>query len=318
MPDQQRILVADIGGTHCRLALAEVGADRFQLDALQVIPTAAMAGDAAAAIAAYHRAQGAPALAAISVCAAGPLQRDDDIRINLTNTGLTVSVAALTSALDVPRTLLVNDFSAVAACAPLLQEQDLRWHASTSAPLPVCAVLGAGTGLGVSAWLGGAQVLEGEGGHVALAPADDRDAAMLARLADQSGFTSAEDFCSGPGLARAYAALCAMDGVPVRAEDAAAVHARALAGDPLALEVRARFTAALGRVAGDLALTLGARSVLLAGGIVPGWQDAFDAAVFRAAFEAKGRYRAYLSHIPSATVIHPQPALLGLAALATT
>ncbi len=318
MADTPLILVADIGGTHCRMALVHSGQD-LRPEGLQVCPTAALGGDVTVAMAAFHRDQGAPPLAAVSVCAAGPLQRGEDTCVKLTNIDLIVSAASIAAALGIRKALLVNDFSAIAACAPLLQPHDLRWHANTSPPSslsPVCAVMGAGTGLGVSAWLGGDKVLEGEGGHVALAPADAREREMLARMGDVEGFVSAEDFLSGPGFVRAYAALRALDGLQCDDASAADVYRRVGMGDALAIETVDRFTAALGRVAGDLALTLGASSVILAGGIVPGWGQGFDALAFRHAFEAKGAYRRYLSCIPSATVTHPQPALLGLSALA--
>lgn len=321
MAQAQCILVADIGGTHCRMALACVDGKRVRLQALKQCATTALGGDAATSLASYHREQGAPPLLAVSVCAAGPLvEAGNDARIKLTNGDLTISRTGVAAMTGSSRTLLVNDFSAVAASVPLLQPADLQWHTSACTPLseltPVCAVLGAGTGLGVSAWLGGESILAGEGGHVALAPVDARERGMLAHMSGSGGFVSAEDFLSGPGFARAYAALRAIDGLPAAAADAAEVHRRAHCDDALAIETTARFTAALGRVAGDLALTLGACSVLLAGGIVPGWGVGFDGTVFRRAFEAKGPYRSYLSRIPSATVIHPQPALLGLAVLA--
>lgn len=303
------------------MALAYADGKWVRLRALKLCATTALAGDAAAGLAGYHHEQDAPPLSAVSVCAAGPVVDDGtDARIELTNIDLTISRAGIADMIGSSRTLLVNDFSAVAACVPLLQPADLRWHTAAYTPpselTPVCAVLGAGTGLGVSAWLGGESVLAGEGGHVALAPLDAREREMLARMADAEGFVSAEDFLSGPGFARAYAALRAIDGLSAAAADAAEVYRRARCDDALAIETSVRFTAALGRVAGDLALTLGARSVLLAGGIVPGWGAGFDGTAFRRAFEAKGPYRSYLSRIPSATVIHPQPALLGLAVLA--
>ena len=71
----------------------------------------------------------------------------------------------------------------------------------------------------------------------------------------------------------------------------------------------------LGSVAGNLALTLGARGgVYIGGGIVPRLGTWFDHSPFRERFEAKGRFRGYLQPIP-VWVIDSQanPALLGLA-----
>ena len=66
-------------------------------------------------------------------------------------------------------------------------------------------------------------------------------------------------------------------------------------------------------VAGNLALTLGARGgVYLGGGMVPRLGAWFDQSPFRARFEAKGRFQPYLASIPC-WVIDPSatPALFG-------
>ena len=71
----------------------------------------------------------------------------------------------------------------------------------------------------------------------------------------------------------------------------------------------------LGTVAGDLALTLGARGgVYIGGGIVPRLGTAFDRSPFRARFEAKGRFESYLREIPVQLILSPtSPALRGAA-----
>ena len=69
----------------------------------------------------------------------------------------------------------------------------------------------------------------------------------------------------------------------------------------------------LGGIAGDLALTLGARGgIYLAGGILPRTVNELRNSRYREAFIAKGRLRHYLEQIPSYLVVHPYPALLGL------
>ena len=62
---------------------------------------------------------------------------------------------------------------------------------------------------------------------------------------------------------------------------------------------------------GNLALTLGARGgVYIGGGIVPRLGPAFADSAFRARFEAKGRFNAYLSAIPTWLIVAPQPPAL--------
>jgi glucokinase len=51
------------------------------------------------------------------------------------------------------------------------------------------------------------------------------------------------------------------------------------------------------------------------GGIVPKMLEIFRHSAFRERFEFKGRYRNYLSAIPTFVVTHPLPAFLGLRTL---
>ena len=70
----------------------------------------------------------------------------------------------------------------------------------------------------------------------------------------------------------------------------------------------------LGRVAGNLALTLGARGGIYLGGGVLGHLRAYlPRSGFRAAFEDKGRFAAFLSRIPTWMIEAEQPALRGAA-----
>jgi glucokinase len=74
------------------------------------------------------------------------------------------------------------------------------------------------------------------------------------------------------------------------------------------------FAAMLGTVAGNLALTLGARGgVYLGGGIVPRLGERFAQLPFRARFEDKGRFSAYVAAIPTWVITAESPALLGAA-----
>ena len=73
----------------------------------------------------------------------------------------------------------------------------------------------------------------------------------------------------------------------------------------------------LGTVASNAALTLGAAGgVYIAGGIVPRHLAAFLRSGFRERFEAKGRYRGYLTAIPTFVITAEHAALRGLAAVA--
>ena len=180
------------------------------------------------------------------------------------------------------------------------------------------AVIAPGTGLGVSglvpAGASGFAAVEGEGGHRTLAAQGPREWAIVNALAERFGHASAERALSGPGIEALYRAIASIDGLPGGRDRTASeiAHDAFARSDPVAEEAVATFTGLLGSVAGDLALTLGARGgVYVAGGIVPGWGDRFDAARFLDRFRAKGRFRGYLSAVPVRVVTHPYPALAG-------
>jgi glucokinase len=85
------------------------------------------------------------------------------------------------------------------------------------------------------------------------------------------------------------------------------------AHDQAARRTLARFCAVLGSVAGDCALIHGARSVVIAGGIVPRFIPFLRSSAFRERFLAKGRLAPLLESLPIHVITHPHPGLLGAA-----
>lgn len=310
-------LLADIGGSNARLATLEPG----HADAKPMVFRTADFSGFRAALDAYRRRTGVSepfARAAIGV--AGPVTEDG---AKLTNCDWDLSPAAIREAIGGGDAVLVNDFTAVALSLPLLGKRDVR---KVGGGQPVSdaarAVLGPGTGLGVAGLVpdggGGFVPVSGEGGHVDLAGANPREMTILARLMERFEHVSAECVLSGPGLRTLYEILAELAGIAeterARPEDIA--RSAATMESPVAVETVSLFTRWLGAVAGDLALTLGARGgVYLAGGIVNQWGDSFDAALFREGFEAKGRFRDYLARIPTWVITDPFPAFKGLATL---
>jgi len=307
-------LLGDIGGTNARWGwLPAPGA------AVQDVVSRPCGGDPSigASAAAYladtgHR---GPRWACIGVATA---IAGDEVRF--TNSRWAFSIERLRLELGLERCLVINDFTALALSLADLGPADRRaiggGDAEPGAPL---ALLGPGTGLGVSGLLpdraNGWSALSGEGGHVTLAPADDEEAAVLAVLRRRFGHVSAERVLSGPGLLNLYQALCSIAGCTPTATQPAEVTRTALDGSDRQSARAARlFSSWLGNVAGNLALTLGARGgVYLGGGVVPRMAAAFDDTLFRARFEDKGRFAAYLGRIPTWLITASSPALAGAA-----
>ncbi len=313
-------LLADIGGTNARFALTDLDAATPVLLEQQSLPSADFASLQQAALH-YLQAVGAkPRQAAIAV--ASPVNGD---AIRLTNRAWSFSRSALRDDLALARLDVINDFGAVAWAIPALAPGDCETlHEGTARLDGPVSVIGPGTGLGVAQLVGsstrGWTVVETEGGHASFAPLGDEEQRIARWLTARFGRTSNERLLSGPGLAHIDAVL-GFDGEPtldtleMPLRDPAVIVAAALAGEDLvARRALARFCAVLGSFAGDAVLLHGARTVMIAGGIVPRFIPFLRTSAFRERFLAKGRFAALLESVAIHVITHPQPGLLGAAA----
>ncbi len=304
-------LIADIGGTNTRCALVRDG----RITGVRRLRNADFTGLSEVLL--HYLAElgrpGAPEAVALSVAA--PVIED---RIALTNLRWSFSRRTLATTLGARRLHVVNDYTALAWSLPHLRADDTVAIGGGSAdPRAPRAVIGPGTGLGTGALVptddGDWTAVPGEGGHVTLAAANAREAAVIAHVRERVGHVSAERLLSGPGLALLYRTLAELDGVRATTPDPAQVTAAAAAGDARADEALELFLCMLATTTADLALTLGARGgVYLAGGILPVFPDRVRASGFRARFEDKGRYAGYLATIPVRLITCEEPAFPGL------
>ena len=309
-------LLADVGGTNARFAWQ--AAPGAPIADVRVLPCAEHP-TLAAAIHAYldGLGQGRPQAAAIAI--ANPITGDE---VRMTNHHWVFSQSAVKAEFGLHTLQLLNDFTALALALPALPADELRQVGGGAAqPNAAIALLGAGTGLGVSGLLpdrrGGWLPIEGEGGHVTLPAVSARERLVMDGLIRRHGRASAERLLCGQGLVDACAILCEADGVPAATLPSAAAVTEAALSDrlPQATEALTHFCALLGSVAGNLTLTLGARGgVYIGGGIVPRLGGWFDRSPFRQRFEAKGRFTGFLQPIPVWVITSAQsPALLGAA-----
>lgn len=308
-------LVGDIGGTNARFGL--ITRPDGRLHSIRSLPCAAFRS-VAELIEHYLKECGPsrPRHGALGIAA--PL--DGDL-VRMTNREWAFSIGELRDQLRLARLEVINDFTALAMAIPALHDGDLRkvGGGARVAGLTI-GLLGPGTGLGVSGLVrcGGDDVaIEGEGGHVTLAASNAHEAALLSRLAARYEHVSAERVLSGAGLVALYEAEAAVSGEPPAGLDAATISERGIAGScALCASTLETFCAFLGTVASNLALTLGARGgIYIGGGIVPKLGDYFLRSGFRARFEQKGRYGAYLAAIPTYVIHAPHAGLTGAARL---
>lgn len=258
---------------------------------------------------------GNPDLAGAVFGAPGPCL---DGVIQLTHANMRLEREHLRAALGARRVELVNDFQARALAMPLVFENDLeRIGGSPPRGDASAAALGPGAGLGVSilnpdgfvGWTASA----GEGGHVALAAATEREAAVIGVLRDWYGHVSAERVLSEEGLENIFKALRRLANLDDAPYDRDELTRSAIVGDRLAVEVFELFSSWLGAVAGDLALTAGARSgVYIFSPLVVSLGSLFDRSLCRARFEAKGPMSGYVREIGLYLVTATNCGLLGL------
>lgn len=314
-PTVQKVLLADIGGTNARFALladgtvgtiahmavSDYGSFREALD--KYLGNLPEAGTIRAAI----------------LAVSGAVQNG---RCALTNNPWVIDAADLRAAYGFSTVRLINDFEAVAWSLPRLSPDKLLQIGGgqpiVGAPL---AALGPGTGLGVAASIPhatGHLMLSSEGGHSTLAGCSSREDAVIAYLRQRFGHVSAERVLSGHGLENLHEALAALDNVMLPRRRAAEITQAGIEGTCSTCRAAIdMFCAMLGTVAGNLALTLGAKGgIFVAGGILRHMPEYFARSPFRARFEDKGRFRKYLEPIPTYLVLDEDAAFMGLRNLA--
>jgi glucokinase len=312
---EPNLLVGDIGGTNARFALANADGTGFSNELILACDDYSTAEQG---IEEYLERSGCGRPDVICLAVAGPVV---DGVVRFTNNHWVVDSNALESRFSTASVQLLNDFEAIAYSLPLLDENDV----AGIGPVPPAtgtkrdvtfAVLGPGTGLGAGGLLkraSGIYPVVGEGGHLGFAPESKQQFKVLEQLRGRFERVSNERLVSGPGLENIYWALGRIHGQSGADIEAAEIFARVLAReDALATESVEMFFEALGQVAGNLALELGAfDGVYLAGGIVKRYPDLLKSGAFRSGFENKGRHRALMQRVPTSLILHPQPGLLG-------
>jgi glucokinase len=304
------ILLADIGGTNSRFALAGPSG---RPQRIKIIENDTVA-DLESAIARYLEETGARPHAAVLAVAA-PVGGEDEIA--LTNRSWRFRRSALAERFGFAALRVVNDFEAIAWALLRLAARDSRPLGPRAAPRDgVKVALGPGTGLGVAALVGGNGrpfVVSSEGGHALFGPQAANEFAIFMRLLQEHGSVCAETILSGPGLVRLMRAVDPQ--TPCREPEA--VVAAALAEESSAQTAVQLFVRLLGRFAGDLALTFKALGgVYIAGGVASRLGPLLDEQVFRAAFEAHPPYQELLAGIPTLLMRRSEPGLLGCNVLA--
>ena len=214
----------------------------------------------------------------------------------LTNRAWRFEPRELIDALQLDTLLIVNDFAAAAAGIDALGPEDvIALNPEGKSIRGTRLVLGPGTGLGAAAIVADEppRIVASEAGHITFGSGGDIADRLIHEGRARWGRVSWERVLSGEGITWLHEVV---SGLALRPEEVADA---ATNGDPQALRTVSRFSRLLGEFAGDACLAFQAtEGVYLCGGVLRGLLPRFDAPGFLAAFADKGRFSAPLRRVP--------------------
>jgi glucokinase len=306
-------LVADIGGTNTRVALAE--GPRVLTETTRRFRNVEHPG-LESVLRAFLAAEGDVDCRGACIAIAGPVR---DGRGTLTNLDWTMDHDTLRRATQAETVAILNDLQAQGHALDHIAPENLAPVLPGPAARPDAAklVIGVGTGFNaapVYATPAGRFVPPSEAGHASLPTRTEADMRLNRFVETAHGFPAVEDVLSGRGLERVYAWLGAEAGDPRELTAAAIVTALAEGSDDRAVEAAQTFVRILGMVAGNLALnTLPFGGVYLIGGVVRALTPWLSPYGFAEAFRDKGRFSLFMEDFAVHVVEDDYAALTGCA-----
>ncbi len=309
-------LLADIGGTNTRVALADGRAVRK--GSIRRYSNAEFA-DLGAVLRRYLADEGANGVNGVCVAAAGPVRGGVAV---MTNLDWTIDAPLLTASTGAHHCAILNDLQAQGHALGFIAESDLRSVIAGPQQLGAAMlVVGVGTGMNAAPVHGsGAQrlVAPSECGHISMPIRSQTDfdlAQFLATVGPHAhGFAGVEDVLAGRGLERLYAFVTHQAGGEV-ALPAAEIMTRLAAGEDHARRAARLYVGILGAELGNLALIhLPFGGIYLIGGVARAMSPYFEEMGLNAAFCDKGRFGEFMQNFRVQIVEDDYAALTGCAA----
>lgn len=307
-------LVADIGGTNVRFAMASIDDENgIKLEDIKVYSTEnwLYLEDA---VADYLVQVGRkPSRAAIAF--AGPVNSDE---VSMTNGTWQFNQSELAPYLKMEEVKVLNDYCANACSLPLLKnDQLLKIGGGEIEEGGNKIVLGPGTGIGVGALVSVGdkwKAIASEGGHIGFSPSGDLEKEICAIIAEEYTRVSIEEVVSGRGMSNIYYALGLINGTKNLRLDPAEINELATKKrDADSIQTLKIFSNMLGCYASDMAGTFNATGgVYLAGGVIPRIKEFFLDSDFREKFEENEKLP-FVKNIQTNLILEEYPALVGAA-----
>lgn len=309
---QRTAVIGDIGGTHARFAICDI--DELSVRHFAVFTTD-MFPSLPEAVAHYLESiPETPGIAGFAV--ADPLTGE---RMGVENTSWSFTADEVQKACGASKIHFVNNFEALALCLPYLNAHDrCRINDGKSVEDAPIVVLGTGGEFGTATLrqISGKRVpFSGAAGYMAFSASDERELAILSKVADKNGYAPVQSILTGHGIEKIHAVLADLQGAAKPEATATEIIDLALKDDdPLALDTLNCFASIVARVAGDMALLHDARGgVYIGRGITPKILRILDSDRFRSAFRNKGKKSDHVASIPVYAILANDAGLRGAA-----
>jgi glucokinase len=309
-------LVADLGGTNTRVALADGKVVRT--DSIRRFANAAYDG-LEPVLRQYLSEAGLASVDGVCVAAAGPVR--DGVAV-MTNLDWTIDAPSLIAATGARQTAILNDLQAQGQALGHIAPQFLRPLVDgPQKPGAAMLVVGVGTGMNAAPvhetpW--GRVVAASECGHISMPVRTEQDF-RLARFIETHGphahgFAGVEDVLAGRGLERVHAFVTTEAGTPQEMK-AADIMAALAAGDAQARDTARLYVHLLGAELGNLALIhLPFGGIFLIGGVARAMTPYMQEFGLAESFRDKGRFGAFMESFAITVVEDDFAALTGCAA----
>lgn len=313
-PKDTYALVADIGGTNTRVALA---------DGRKLVPGTIRRYSNAdypgleTVLRQYISDEGGVDPIAACVAVAGPVR---DGRASMTNLDWAIDTETLARATNAENVAILNDLQAQGHALGFLDDSNLRCliHAPAAQDKATRLVVGVGTGFNAAPVFEtdhGRLVTPSESGHANLPIRNERELRLCQYVSNAHGFPAVEDVLSGRGLERVYAFLGQEACAPAELKAQDIMTACEDGSDPRAIEAAQVFARILGTVCGNLSLIqLPFGGVYLVGGVARAFAPFLNKFGFDDAFRDKGRFAGFMSNFSVHVVEDDYAALTGSAA----
>lgn len=307
-------LVADIGGTNTRVALAD--GRRIVDGTIRRYANTDFPG-LESVLKRYVADEGGVDPKAACVAVAGPVR---DGRATMTNLDWTIDKDTLARATGAETVAILNDLQAQGHALGHIDPANIRSVLPGQPAQPHAAklVVGIGTGFNAAPVFDleqGRIVTPSESGHANLPIRDEMELRLCQFVSTAHGFPAVEDVLSGRGLERVYAFLGREENDPRECAAADIMTACADDSDDRAVAAARLFTRMLGTVCGNLSLIqLPFGGVYLAGGVARAFAPHLARFGFGDAFRDKGRFAGFMGNFPVSVIEDDYAALTGSAA----